>query len=207
MESTVNRSVSPLPEELTQVTDKDVPPEQVALKRTLQAQLKTASAQFPTAESPTGFLNAATPMAPLSSTVRTGKPNLPVRHAPPPFPLSPRPVVKPVAEVELPQPDLEEPPMAEIEETVVHSQEEAPVLFAEEQGQEEQGQEEQGQEEVLPVPVPQRPAPLRQPTPRDKYVCTVCGKPSQFRSQLKRHAEQQHPEMVVQILVPYPEQS
>ena len=107
MESTVNRSVSPLPEELTQVTDKDVPPEQVALKRTLQAQLKTASAQFPTAESPTGFLNAATPMAPLSSTVRTGKPNLPVRHAPPPFPLSPRPVVKPVAEVELPQPETE----------------------------------------------------------------------------------------------------
>ena len=177
IDSHMNKPVAPLPEELTQVVEKDVPPEQAALKRQLQSQLRTASAHTPAAESPTGFLNAATSMAPAGTGMRTGK-------------ATPLPAAAP--EAELPAPELEEPPIEEAE--------------AVPQEQEEQVQEEQGVAEEVPAPVPQRPAILRQPTPRNKYVCAACRKPFPFRSQLKRHAEQQHANMVPQILAPYPEQ-
>jgi len=69
--------------------------------------------------------------------------------------------------------------------------------------------------EVLPMPevdmpIPARrvqPAqpPLRQMTPKNKFMCAACQQPFQFRSQLVKHAQAKHPDRLNAILANYPE--
>lgn len=113
-------------------------------------------------------------------------------HTPPSVPLqagrpAPAPAPVPVQETALPQPALDEPPVEDAAEG-----QEAPVPMPR-----------------LPAAAQSAPAPapaLRQPTARDRYVCSACGKPFQFRSQLLKHAKetQGHANMVDVIMAPYP---
>lgn len=47
--------------------------------------------------------------------------------------------------------------------------------------------------------------PMRQLTPSNQFVCTACGAPHKFRSQLVNHAKTKHPGRVNGIMAAYPE--
>jgi hypothetical protein len=195
IDSSMLKKPAPLPPEALKVESKAG---NVPTRTLLVQQLQKSAASAATPESANVFLNKTTIMAPANSQIVAGSSTrtaMPVSVVRPPEPESgPEPELE--AESALEETAVEEIPQ-ESPEPVVQDLPEADEAELDRPDLTELQEESREGEST----------PLRQVTPRDRFICLACGAPHKFWSQLEKHAKAKHKDQYAAILEQYPKES